>query len=283
MRLHVRHATVYDYSVAVRNNINQVWMQPLTDERQTCMSFALSTSPRSKPRSYVDYFGNTVHHFEIALPHTQLQIVAEADVLTDDRDTAELMAGDGIPYQPLDRDNPSWIDFLMPTDLTAASGGIRALAAALVTAEASTAQVALAAARRVHAAFTYRRGVTGVSTTAEAALDIGAGVCQDYAHVLLSVVRHLGIPARYVSGYLFTGAGAEQELASHAWVEVYLPSGGWAGLDPTNDKLVDGHYVKVALGRDYADVPPVRGAYAGAAGSGLNVEVRVSAEEQQQQ
>jgi len=136
-------------------------------------------------------------------------------------------------------------------------------------------------ADRVHAALAYRSGMTDVGTAAEEALDLGTGVCQDFAHLYLAVIRQLGVPARYVSGYLSAGQATDEPLATHAWAEVLLPAAGWVGLDIANGRPVDARYAKIAIGRDYADVPPVRGAYSGPRGANLDVAVTVINDQQQ--
>lgn len=276
MNLKIHHVTVFEYPRPATNSINEVWLRPLTDGRQSCLSFSLASEPRSEPRSYIDYFGNTVYHFDIPQPHTRLEIIARAEVETREIDLAEVMTADHSPYELLaavERDR--WMDFLVPTTLTAAGDAIRDLSESIAIKGRSVAEVVRDLADRVTARVRYQSGVTTVSTTAEEALRTGAGVCQDHTHVFLAACRLLGIPARYISGYLCTGAGEDEEQASHAWPEALLPRAGWVGLDVANGKLVDGHYVACAIGREYSDVPPVRGAYSGPEGSGLDVAVYV--------
>lgn len=276
MHLKIHHVTVFEYPRPATNSINEVWLRPLTDSRQSCLSFSLTSDPRSEPRSYIDYFGNTVYHFDIPQPHTRLEIVARAEVETRAIDLAEVLAADHSPYELLaavERDR--WMDFLVPTALTAVGDAVRELSGSIVTKGRTVSEVVRDLADRVTARVRYQSGVTSVSTTAEDALRLGAGVCQDHTHVFLAACRLLGIPARYVSGYLCTGAGEDEEQASHAWPEALLPRAGWVGLDVANGKLVDEHYVAAAIGREYADVPPVRGAYSGPEGSGLDVAVFV--------
>lgn len=281
MRLKIHHVTAYDYPVPVTNSVNEVWLRPLTDDRQVCLAFSLTTTPRSQPRPYTDYYGNTVYHFDIPEPHARLAIVADADVMTDDRDVAALLAGDGSAHRPLSpADHDRWLDFLSETPLTTAGPAIRGFMRGFRAREATVAGLVQEVADRVHDALAYTGGVTDVSTPAEDALDLGAGVCQDFAHLFLAVARGLGVPARYVSGYLSTGASADEPLATHAWAEVLLPAAGWVGLDIANGRPVDGGYAKIAIGRDYSDVPPVRGAYSGPRGSGPDVAVSVVNDQQ---
>lgn len=284
MRLLIHHVTTYQYPHAVLNSVNEVWLRPLTDDRQVCLSFSLTTTPRAQPRPYTDYYGNTVYHFDIPEPHTRLEIVADAEVLTDDRDIAALLDGDHSPILPTSQaDRDRWLDFLSETPLASAGPAILGFVRALQLKQETVAGLVREVAARVHGALTYIKGSTDVTTTAEDALTIGAGVCQDHTHLFLTVMRRLGVPARYVSGYLSAGDGSGEPLATHAWAEVLLPAAGWVGLDIANHRPVDARYVRIAIGRDYADVPPVRGAYSGPRGSGLDVAVHVLSEEQQQQ
>ena len=281
MRLIIHHQTIYRYPRPVANSVNEAWLRPLTDERQACLSFRLTTAPRSEPRPYNDYFGNTVYHFDVQEPHTQLAIVADAEVLTEPFDAAAALQADPSPYQPLSPiDYDRWLDFLASTPLTSAGADTRALADALAERRSTAAGLLHALADQVHARLRYEPGSTSVTTTAEEALAAGAGVCQDYTHLFLAACRCLGIPGRYVSGYLCTGAGPDQSQASHAWPEALLPRAGWIGFDATNGRLADERYVRVAIGRDYSDVPPVRGAYSGPAGGEPNVAVSVQSDQQ---
>jgi transglutaminase-like putative cysteine protease len=280
MRLSIHHRTVYQYPHAVVNSVNEVWLRPASDERQICHSFSIVTVPVSTPRPYTDYFGNTVYHFDVPEQHRRLEIVAEAQVETLSVDRPGLLASDRSPYQPLSSDEQDlWLDFLSETPLTEAGPGIRRLAIEVSRGRSSVTDILQALAARVAGALRYEAGVTGVETPAEEALRRGAGVCQDYTHLFLSTCRHLGIPARYVSGYLCADSG-ELRQQSHAWPEVLLPSAGWVEFDPANRRLVDEHYVRIAVGRDYSDVPPVRGAYSGPSAEGLDVAVFVVSEQQ---
>lgn len=284
MRLKIHHTTIYDYPHPVASSVNEVWLRPLTDERQSCLSFSLTTVPRSDPRPYSDYYGNTVYHFDIPAPHSRLEVTADAEVITQDVNTMDVLRSDPSPRQPLsplDRDR--WLDFLAETPLTTAGEGIRAFARSIGEGRSTVAGVVLAVADRVRAVLRYQGGVTNVMTPAEDAYGLQCGVCQDYTHLFLTVCRQLGVPARYVSGYLSTGGGADEVQSSHAWPEALLPVAGWVGFDVTNGCPVDGRYVRVAVGRDYADVPPIRGAFSGRAGTAPDVAVYVVDDQQQQQ
>jgi len=167
-------------------------------------------------------------------------------------------------------------DYVQPSRYAPCSGPIRDFTAPLA-AQADAAERAQALMAAVAGALVYERGATDVRTSADVALALGRGVCQDFAHLMLAACRCLGLPARYVSGYLYTPPNADAELASHAWVDVYLAGQGWLALDPTHNAAQSGHYVRVAVGRDYADVPPTRGVFKGNASETLAVDVSVTA------
>jgi transglutaminase-like putative cysteine protease len=282
MRLKIHHRTVYEYPRSVVNSVNEARLCPLTDERQSCLSFRLVTSPRSESHSYTDYFGNIVHYFDIQQPHLRLEVAADADVVTEDIDAAARLYSDLSPYEPLTPDQQDqWIDYLSETPLTKVGPLVAELTYAIGEAHLTVSDCVRAAADRVHDALKYEAGVTSVRTAAEDALEFGAGVCQDFTHVFLAVSRRLGIPARYVSGYLCLTAGRDERQASHAWAEVLLPEQGWVGLDVANGRLVNARYVRVAVGRDYSDVPPIRGAYSGPPGTEPVVAVHVYDDQQQ--
>jgi transglutaminase-like putative cysteine protease len=281
MRLTIHHETTYDYPRAVVNSVNEAWLRPLTDEKQSCLSFRLTTRPSSDPRPYTDYFGNTVYHFDVQNPHTQLAIIADADVLTLPFDAQAALAADSSPFRPLSSgDSDQWLDFLLQTPLTTSGPLVQAITNKTSGEHETVSALILDLAESVHQGLRYEQGGTDVGTDAEAALRLGAGVCQDYTHVFIAACRKLGVPSRYVSGYLCSDGEGGQAQASHAWPEVLLPATGWVGVDVTNACLVDERYVRIAVGRDYSDIPPVRGAYSGSAGAGPDVAVTVLAQQQ---
>ncbi len=167
-------------------------------------------------------------------------------------------------------------DYVAPSRYAPSTGLIQDFTAPLA-ALADPADRAQGLMAAVNAALIYERGATDVRTSADAALALGRGVCQDFAHLMLAACRCLGLPARYVSGYLYTPPNAYAELASHAWVDVYVAGQGWLALDPTHNAAQSGHYVRVAVGRDYADVPPTRGVFKGNVSETLAIDVSVTA------
>jgi transglutaminase-like putative cysteine protease len=263
MRLQIEHVTVFTYDQPISEAYTEMRLRPLDAGGQRCLSFAISPQPREEVRQYVDRFGNGVHHFDLMSPHRQLVVMASSHVLTPDSFQPET---DEIGL--LDE-----FDYCRPTDYTPYSAAVAEFAAAqAVPGDPLATAMALTAA--VHGALIYEKGVTDVQTTAGQALALGRGVCQDFTHVMLAACRSLDLPARYVSGYLYNDG---QTAASHAWVDVHVPGPGWVSLDPTHNRQQSGQYVRVAIGRDYGDVPPTRGVFKGQAKETLEVRVSVTA------
>lgn len=266
MWLTVEHVTRFSYDASINEAYTEVRLKPAHRDGQRCSSFTIVTEPRGVSVSeYRDRFDNVVHHFDVLEPHQTLAVTARSEVWT----PASFEQDEGAP-SPLDR----W-DLLRPTRYVPLDGPIAELAATVDPA-GSPRETAMALMGAVRGRMTYETGSTHVRTVADEALAAGRGVCQDFAHVLIGVCRLHGIPARYVSGYLFdpraTGNG---NSASHAWVDVWATDGGWISLGPTHDREQTGRYVRVGVGRDYADVPPTRGIYKGKAEEELAVAVRI--------
>ncbi len=280
MLLHLLHRTTFVYAGAVRDSFNEVRLRPVDDEAQTCRDFALRISPGgSDVRDYLDYYGNRVHYFDLAASHEQLVIEAESQVETianDQRPSIPVVPSPGRPgahapseiYAEFLTDShyvPHSVELWRETQDVFADDGRN-----------DVWNDALRLGRHVFKTFKYKPHTTGVHTLATDALKLRTGVCQDYAHVMLGLCRTVGIPARYVSGYFFNRSRRPGEIeASHAWVEVLIPDYGWAAYDPTHDRIADDRYVKIAAGRDYADIRPVSGTYRGAPTRELRVEVTV--------
>ena len=262
MWLTVEHVTRFSYDAPITEAYTELRLKPSHRDGQRCSSFSLVPEPRGATvAEYVDRFGNAVHHFDVLEQHERIAVTARSEVLTTQRfvDTA--------PLSPLDR-----FDFLAPSRYVALDDGLSELAGFVSVPEAADAARSLM--RSVRAAMTYERGTTNVHTTAAEALAEGRGVCQDFSHVMLGACRAAGIPARYVSGYLYDPTHGDLG-ESHAWVDIHTGDDGWLSLDPMHDTEQDEHYVRVGVGRDYADVPPSRGVYKGAADETLEVAVTI--------
>jgi transglutaminase-like putative cysteine protease len=281
VELNVHHVTTFEYEGWVADSVNEVRLCPRSDGLQTTFDFRLSTEPPSDPRFFLDCFDNTVHIFDIPDPHTKLVITTSSSVLTRPPGVpADLGFFDA--YSPLRlEDGGELVDFLAPTSRADFAHSIIAFARKARESGPSEllGPLVLRASRMLQDLLVYEPGTTDVGTLAGAALEAGRGVCQDYTHIMLATLRVLGVPCRYTSGYFCSSAqdGEVGEQASHAWVEVWFPSHGWVGVDPTNDRVVDESYIRVAYGRDYGDVSPVRGSYRGAETTAMDVGVWVSA------
>jgi len=281
MRLHVTHRTHFTYAEPVKDSFNEARLEPASAEGQECGQFRLKIQPPAHVSHYFDLYRNDVHLFEVSRAHRELTITANSQVVTSDKPSGPPLDATPAPLAELPRCARLELchDFLQSSTFVDVSPELWRLAVDLTIDLRDTWQAALALMRYIHAEFRYQPDATQWNSPAADVLRLRAGVCQDFAHVMLGLCRALKIPARYVSGYLYNGPADQLKgaQASHAWVEVFLPDVGWCGLDPTNNQRIDGRYVKVAAGRDYADVTPIRGRYRGTAQRTMSVEVLVTA------
>ena len=270
MQLHIRHETRYRYDRPVKYSVQSLHLTPRRDPSQRSLNWSISAPGRRLEQ--VDAYGNISHLLTIEEPHREISILVAGVVETSD---IEARQDDG-PLSPL--------AYLAPTKLTAANDEIKSFAQSSLASIASPRDRALALAQAVSDAVRYKSGSTDVYDTAAAAFKNGAGVCQDHAHVYIASARSIGIPARYVSGYIFTGD--PNDAASHAWVDVWLGNEeGWQSMDVTHTRPAIRTYCRLAVGRDYLDAAPVRGVRQGGGGEVMeaNVTVADSALQQQQQ
>ncbi len=280
----IRHLTRFRYSLPVSESLMEVRMQPRSEGVQRCHSFRLTTQPRARIQQYSDQLGNIVHHFSVPGQHTKLVITAEALVEVRDSEPLPVALGPEA-WGELDKllnDHTVW-DLIQPSYFARSSPELQAFAHELDVQRGNDPLTTLRALNTaIFQAFAYSPQTTTVDSPIEEALDARKGVCQDFAHIMISLVRGLGIPCRYVSGYLFHRTEDQDRSAAdatHAWVEALLPGLGWVGFDPTNDLLAGSRHVRTAVGNDYATVPPTRGVYKGGATDDLQVSVRVSPSE----
>jgi transglutaminase-like putative cysteine protease len=277
----VRHLTKFRYAEAVSESIMETRMHPRTDSSQRCLSFHLSVSPRCRLFTYRDYLGNHVHHFDIPGAHQQLVIVAES--LVEAQPPPEIPARmaheawDELDVLARDEDCS---EMLLPSEFVASTPLLEELKQQLALGRAVDPLTVLRKLNEdLSQVIEYVPKSTRVNSPIDEALRNRKGVCQDFAHIMISLVRGLGIPCRYVSGYIheekLEGYPVGQN-ATHAWVEALLPHLGWVGFDPTNRHMADERHIRTAIGRDYADVPPTRGIFRGRTESELTVAVRVS-------
>lgn len=274
MTLRALHRTTYRYPFASRESHNEVRLMPLEGLEQRCLAFGLTTDPAAKLFSYVEQ-GGTVHHFVVRTPHAALTIQAETTVetlLDNPFEGLNLIERDWAAETALAERYP---EFLASTPRVPVLDAARAIADS-VRAKGSVAAWAIALGERVHDELGYDTDATHVDTPLSYVIEHRVGVCQDFAHLMLACLRSRGVPARYVSGYLYSGGeGLRGDEATHAWVECVLPGGRWLGIDPTNRCLANDHHIRVHTGRDYDEVPPTRGIYTGPPAERLEVSVRV--------
>ena len=270
MILEIQHETRFEYSDPVRELMTELRMEPASDDDQSCHSFHLEVGPRAELFRYLDGFGARVHHFNLLGLHDRVRILAASVVETHPR-RRELSSSRATWPPTLDRAGLDVLDMLRldgpvaPTPLL-----VPLLDALRPRAGTSLGTFVAEVSRHINTHFEYASAVTLASSPIEHLLEHGKGVCQDFTHLMLAILRSFGVPARYVSGYIHR---ANKESQTHAWCEVWLPDLGWLGIDPTNDCITDEHFVKVATGRDFTDVPPNKGVFRGRGEESIFVRV----------
>jgi transglutaminase-like putative cysteine protease len=281
MYISIRHITIFNYTQPISESVMELRMQPRTEGAQRCLSFKATVNPYAAVLAYRDYEGNIIHHFDLPARHQSLTVTAEAFVETSMPlivpYALQTSAWDELDTHVAHGDYYAWLQdsqFVQPT------AALYELAHTLNAQARRSDPLTFLRELNVsmYHAFEYQPNSTKVDSPIDDALKTRKGVCQDFTHIFMALGRRLGIPCRYVSGYLarYTQDKARSVPdASHAWLEAYLPNLGWVGFDPTNNRLADEHHVRVAIGRDYADVPPTRGVFKGTAASELKVAVQV--------
>jgi transglutaminase-like putative cysteine protease len=266
--LRVYHLTEYFYPEEARDSFNELWLYPVDDHRQGLLEFRLDIAPDSVPRSRQDYFHNRVYDFHVTRPHTQLRVETQATVVT-----FAVPKPSAVAVQVLSNLEARFFEFLAPTPRVPLHyNWLELLGLRRPDPREDLNHYLLEVTEHLYRILNYDTRATQVDTRLIEFVEGRAGVCQDYAQAMLAVLRSVGIPARYVSGYLATGVGSE---GSHAWIEAFVPGSGWCGYDPTNNSIITEQYVKKAHGRDYDDCPPLKGLRRGGGKESLNVLVKV--------
>lgn len=265
MQIHVRHRTEYEYVVASTFLAQLVRMTPREHAGQRVLRWSVRDSKQRGLPSFRDGFGNITHLQTVHELHQRVGV--EVEGVVDTRDTSGVVTGAPEPL-------PAAF-FLRATPLTAVDEALQELARDAFSEPTPLAQLHRLL-ERVHAKLAYRAGATQVATSAAEAWAGGSGVCQDFAHVFIAAARASGQPARYVGGYLHTGAEPATPLASHAWAEAFVPDLGWVGFDASAGICPDANYVRTSVGLDYTDASPLRGVRRGEAGQSLCVQVHVA-------
>ena len=275
----VRHYTRYRYDRPVWQSMFEVRMHPRSEGAQRCFTFQLSVNPRARIFSYTDHFGNLIHHFDLPSHHNQVTIVSDALVSVEPPTNGTGMHESS--WADLDRllQTEDYWDMLTASRFARTSPELESVAQKL-GAERRHGNGPLPLLRELNAAmhgyFEYSKDITSVDSPIEQALAARRGVCQDFAHIMIAIARNLGIPARYVSGYIYHDRDQGDRGASHAWVEAMLPETGWTGFDPTTNLMAGERHIRTAVGRDYADVPPTLGTMKASAFTELQVRVKVT-------
>ncbi|MBK8051442.1 MAG: transglutaminase family protein [Anaerolineales bacterium] len=279
MNYKIKHVTKFQYTSPVMESVTEVRKHPRNTEYQYCTHFDLTIKPAAKHFHYEDHLGNYVYHFSQPGIHQSLTVTATSEVHVQSRPTPPLALPEDA-WQAIDALSAAgdeW-EMLKPSEFTSPTQRLSELATELdVRRRTDPLSMVYYLNSALHRVIAYDSRSTRVDSPIDDALLHRRGVCQDYSHIMLALIRnYLQMPARYVSGYLYhRGDDRSADGATHAWVEVWFPELGWIGFDPTNNIVAGERHVDVAIGCDYHDVPPTRGVYKGNAGSDLAVTVRV--------
>jgi len=280
----IRHLTRFRYSHPISESIMETRMNPRSDSTQHCLNFTLSVSPRCRVFTYRDHLGNNVQHFDIPGEHNQLVIVAESIVEQQSSpNVPSFLAPDA--WGELDEliDSGDYWEMLLPSTFAVQTPAVTLLAKQMDVARRDDPLMLVQELNtRLFEYFDYVPSHTRVDSPIDEAIVSGKGVCQDFAHTMIALLRNVRIPARYVSGYLYRSREDHDRStpdATHAWVEALMPHLGWVGFDPTNNLVAHNRHIRTAVGRDYADVPPTHGIFRGNTESELYVAVQVEASE----
>lgn len=273
----IKHITQYSYPSPVIDSANQVMLFPLDDAQQEVKKHELLISHQPSVEVFTDYFGNKIGIFSIIKPHTQLKIESIIEIITQEAKLPDTTVPADAQWENLNivREEFPYMDFMF-TESCDAEEEIAAVVNSIMGNNVSPFAVAEKMSSYVYNNFEYKKGITNVETKVDEIWELKAGVCQDFAHILLVMLRMVGIPARYVSGYICPkNHELRGEGATHAWVEAYIPHHGWIGLDPTNDCIASDRHVRLAIGRSFTDCTPVKGTYKGSSEHILEVSVTI--------
>jgi transglutaminase-like putative cysteine protease len=277
----IQHVTRYIYEDTVRDSANQIMLYPVNDEYQKVQEHTITISGNPVVDIHEDYHGNEVGTFTYAQPHHEMVINSQVTVETTEKE----LPADDLPREQQwaglksIRHSVEFIDFCQ-VERFSAINEIEKIVEDERRRNYSTYETVQFFSKYVYDNFQYKKGITTVETTIGEIWELKSGVCQDFAHILLVLLRLVGIPSRYVSGYICPNRpGMRGEGATHAWVEAYLPLYGWLGVDPTNDCIVNERHVKLAVGKDFSDCSPVKGTYRGTSNHTLEVGVIVTYED----
>jgi transglutaminase-like putative cysteine protease len=307
MNFDIEHTTEYEYSAPAMESYTELRVRPRNTLRQVVTEHETEVNPRAPLEVFEDYFGNWVEFLSVPYRHKRLIVTSRSEVQTrsfhNPLDALDLTIAESVHLNfPRRRELH---DFLVPSMYAPFTDAVEKMTKEVLPCHANFSEAVRRVNHLLHTEFKYEPGVTDIRTPVDEVIQSKRGVCQDFAHVMIALLRAGGIPARYVSGYIETqtdprlsravtdgrpavmesetprnGNGLVGATASHAWVEVFAPTGHWVGMDPTNNIFEGEQHVQIAVGRDYADVPPLRGVFKGAQQQLLSVKVRVSRKEE---
>ncbi|MCY4644359.1 MAG: transglutaminase family protein [Bacteriovoracales bacterium] len=272
----IQHRLHFHYTDPIWGSSMTLYVHPIQDGAQVLRNFSLKTTPDGAVFHFTDCFGNQAHFFDRPEYHKELiiEISSAVEINASPRQNLDPLGTEGWEILKAAREDSTLWPFLHPSRFV---HWPKTLEKFMTRHELHPKDNPLESAQdlctRLHNIFDYTPGSTQADSSIDSILETGQGVCQDYAHVMTSILRHWGIPCRYISGHLGPQQEGESHGECHAWVEAWFGPLGWRGFDPTNDTPVDKHHIRVAVGRDYADVPPARGVFQGAAGSHLETNV----------
>lgn len=277
----IEHTLDFRYSAPVHASVMTLYLRPLQDRRQVQLEFSIESDPGGPIFAFRCPFGNEGHFLDRPGPHERLVVRARCTVeVAPNRSPPDRLGSSGWADLGGSMRDPELRIMLQASRFARPSPALeRFMQAHGLEAGSDPLATALELRDTLYRTFEYAPGSTAADSPIERILESGRGVCQDYAHVMASILRIWGIPCRYVSGYLGPDAPGSASGESHAWVECWFPGLGWVGLDPTNNSGGDERHVRVAVGRDYADVPPTRGVYRGGAQSALTPAVTITRED----
>jgi transglutaminase-like putative cysteine protease len=274
MNLTVEHRLALEYDSYISESFLELRTQPKPVPHQTVHAFSLAVGPLTRVYRYADWHENLVHHFNVTRYHNRIEVVSRSLVTTHPAGPALEAVTDAVAPGDLPHQYRDFLRFEGPIQLTPA---LRKFQRGLTQPRgARLGELVRAAGSQIHGGFTYQKDVTRFDSTTEDFLKLGAGVCQDFTHLMLGTLRLMGIPSRYVSGYLHVATRRTEPAQSHSWIEFWSPTSGWVPFDPTHDREIDERYVLVGHGRSYDDVPPNKGIFRGNARETLQAEVRTT-------
>ncbi|MBP6686863.1 MAG: transglutaminase family protein [Lacibacter sp.] len=275
----IQHVTKYTYNRPVKESVNQLRIYPVASDHQEILQHEVNITTDPELFFFLDYWGNRCADFSLLEAHTSLIIDSRVVVRTIGKETVPLVESTREELKEQLASDFQLLELARPEEILSTKA-LQQILTSLDCEKKTVMQIVEACSAYIFSEFKYIKGITNIETTVDEILEHRSGVCQDFAHVLLQLLRCMGIPSRYVSGYICPNKnGMRGEGATHAWVEAWIPQLGWVGIDPTNNVWVTTHHIKLAVGRDFNASSPVKGTFKGLAKQTLSVYVSVGYED----